>query len=183
MKLLVKICIDNVNFYDLEQIVNALNSSVSDNNTKIVITTNDEKVKFDLFEINYLKEINIPKLINYNLENLEWDILLPITKPLILSKGFDSNIKPQYKFEDLDGVLLLNFDNNVLPVIGRKYYENFGYIYNPVYKRKNFENEFYEVLKINKKSISTNNIRFKFIELKSDDDNIYDLRKKINFNL
>lgn len=186
MKLLIKIYIDNMNFYDLEQIVGSLNSSIFEKNTKIVIMTNDEKVKFDLFEVNYLNEINIPKIINYNLDKLDWDILLPITSPIIISKGFDSLIKKYYesKFHALNGILELNNDNNdSLHVIGKTIYKEFGYVYNPVYKRKNYEKELIDISKLKNRYHSINTIKFKIIEFKTDDDNIYEMRKKFNFNL
>ena len=80
-------------------------------------------------------------------------------------------------FFNLDGVLLIKNEQDTLPLIGRKYYENFGYVYNPVYNKNHFEDEFNEVLKLKNKSHTINDIKFKILSLKSDDENIYEFRK------
>ena len=187
MKLLIKIYIPEVNPYDLTQILDVLNSSISDKeNTKIHITSNDTNFEFDPYEYSYLSDLSIPKMINYNLYDLEWDIVLPIFRPCIESRGFDVIIKNFYgeKFPSLDGVLLLNDGTkNIYPVIGRKYFEKFGYIYNPAYVKNNYEEEFIEVLNQSNKSYVFDKVIFNTLILKSDDDNIYEMRKKLNFGL
>lgn len=186
MKLLIKIFLEDINLYDFEQIINALDGSITDKeNTNIYIMYNNSKFKFR-FESFYMKEIHIPKLINHNLNNLNWDIVLPIINPLIITKGFDTTIKNIYKqkFDNFDGVLVLNNEHcDKLPIIGKNYYKEFNYIYNPVYVKKNYLNEFYDILLFKDKYQNTSDIKFKFIELKHDDDNIYELRKKTNFSL
>ena len=182
MKLLIKIYLENLNPYDLVQLLDAISNSISDKeNTKIYLMTNDPNFDFEPYEYCYLPENSITKMINHNLDVLDWDIVFPIYKPCILAKNFD-HITSVYKdkFPELDGVLLLN---DIHPIIGRKYYENFGYVYNPIYKRKNFEEEFITVLKQSNKIQFYDKFYFKMLDLKLDDDNIYEMRKKFNFGL
>jgi hypothetical protein len=189
MKLLIKIYIREMNPYDLLQILGALESVVCEkDNTKIVIMTNDSTFDFDHYEYYYSSDTNIQKMINYKLDELEWDIILPIFRPFIATRNFDSIIKKLYEeyFKNLDGVLWVN-DNvqhevATFPIIGRKYYEKFGYVFNSIYNKKNFEEEFTEILKLNKKyHYYDKTTMFKILPLKLDDDNIFDFRKKINF--
>ena len=185
MKLLIKIYLDKINIYDLEQLVLTLNSSIEDkDNTNIYIMTNTLKHKLE-FETCYLDEHKIQIMINHNLSELEWDLVLPIMYPYIISKGFDTQIKDIYKqkFKNTEGVLFLSNDKgNNLTAIGREYYEKFGHIYNPIYTNKNFENEFIDIMKLTNKYYE-DNLRFKIIEIKTDDDNIYEMRKKMNFGI
>lgn len=190
MKLLIKIYIREMNSYDILQILGALKSVINDNDTKIVIMSNDLTFDFENYEYYSSIETNIQKMINFKLDNLEWDLVLPIFRPIIATKNFDTTIKKLYNdnFENLDGVLWINdnIQNDIatFPIIGRNYYEKFGYIYNPVYFKKNFEEEFTEILKINKKYYYYDKTTiFKILPLKLDDDNIYDFRKKLNFCL
>jgi len=188
MKLLIKIYFEEINPYDLLLIVDDLYSNVVDkDSTTIYIMINNSDFTFE-YDFCYINETNIPKVINYNLDNLEWDIILPIFKPCITTTyGFDLKIKEIYKkkFPKFDGVLWLNDgvqkDINIYPVIGRKYYEKTGFIYNSIYKKKNFENEFTEIMKFSVKYYFVKDIYFKSLMMKSDDDNIYNMRKKFNF--
>lgn len=189
MKLLIKVYFPNVNPYDLMTILEIINSNIVDKeNTKICIMTDRDDFDFEPYSFYYLNE-SIPKMINYKLSELKWDIVMPIIRPSITNRGFDNFIKKNYNenFPNLDGVLWLNDNNqtdiNTYPVIGRKYYEHFSYIYNPVYNKTNFEKEFTDVLKIKNTYHFVNKICIKPIIMKLDDDNIYELRKKINFEL
>jgi hypothetical protein len=79
---------------------------------------------------------------NRNIDQYDFDILLSVHDDMqALVKGFDEIIfnTMQEHFPDFDGVL--NFNDgfvggqcNTLPVIGRGFYDRFGYIYNPAYK-------------------------------------------------
>lgn len=181
MKLLIKVYWNDINPYDLIQILDVIKAKdLEKEDTKICIMTNDKTFDFSPYEYFYSSETNIPKMINMNLDELDWDIVLPIYKPTVVA-GLDT-VKIVYnkKYPNLDGVLLLT---DSLPIIGRKYYEKFGYVYNPVYKYKNFDEEFMSVLKQTNKFISYDKSVFKILELKSEDDKIYEMRKKFNFNL
>lgn len=190
MKFLIKIYLDNINPYDIMQILDVINSNIINrNDTKIQLMTNDSSFDFKPYDYCYLKENTVPKMINHNLSENEWDIILPIIHASIINNGFDQKIINIYnsKFSDLNGVIWLN-DNtqktiNTFPIIGRKYYENIGHIYNPVYYKKNYEEEFTEVMKMKNNYHYVDNTLIKMLTLKNDDDNIYELRKKFNFGL
>ncbi len=190
MKLLIKIYLDDLNPYDQMSLITDLNNNIEDKeNTKIHITTNKE-FDYKICDSSYYKESTIPKMINYNLDNLKWDIILPFFRTCITTqKGFDNIIREKYKqlFSNKDGILWLNDsfqkEYNTFPVIGINYYKKFGYIYNPVYKKSKFEKEFTDVMKIIDKYHFVEDVFFKVINFKSDDDNIYELRKRFNFNL
>ena len=185
MNLLIKIYFDDINLYDIEQLLGIFKKTINNSGTtKIYLTTND--LNLENYDFSYLNKINVPSMINYKLDELDWDIVLPITRPCIISYNFDNIIKKKYeeKFNDLDGVLLLNDAGSDIkyPVVGRKYYDRFGYLYNPAYNKKNYEEEFIDILNINNKVYYLDGI-VKTIPLKSDDDNIYEMRKKLNFGI
>lgn len=83
----------------------------------------------------------------------EWDILILISDDMIPKvEGWDEIIidDMQTHYPDTDGVLFYNDGHNgrklnTLPIMGRKYYERFGYIYNPEYISLFADNEFTEV--------------------------------------
>ena len=195
MKLLIKIFLPALNKYDLMPILDDLARNITDKDTtKMHIMLNISDFNVDRYDYSYLNENNVTKMINYKLNELDWDIILPIFRPCIATmNGFDTLIKDIYKkaFPDFDGVLWLNNDIdekeekeeiNRYPVIGRKYYKNFRYVYNSIYN-ENFEKEFTEVSKLKNKSHFVKDTFFKILNMKSDDDHIYDLRKKFNFGL
>lgn len=78
---------------------------------------------------------------NADLEKHHFDILLAASDDMeVLADGYDLIIvkKMQSAFPDLDGVLNFNDGHlgahlNTMPVIGKKYYDRFGYMYNPEY--------------------------------------------------
>lgn len=191
MKLLIKMYLEDINTNDITQILNAIKYGISEkSDTEIYLMTTDSKFKTSLCKTIFLSSVKIPEIINYSLDQLKWDIVLPITKPIILSRNFDVKLKTMYKnkFKNLEGVLWFNDgdkqgDINTYPIIGRKYFERFGYVYNPAYRKKNYDKEFSEVLKLNKKYYFYNNDIFKVLNLTPEDDNIYNLRKGINFGL
>jgi hypothetical protein len=181
MKLLLKIYWNDINPYDLMQILDVINSKITDKESvKIYLMTNDITFDFEPYEFFYSSETSIPKMINMNLDIIDWDIVIPIYKPSVIA-GFDKIIKRYSElFPNLDGVLLLN---DTYPVIGKKYYEKFKYVYNPVYKYKHFDDEFMEVAKKLNKLNFLDNIPLKILDLKSDDNNIYEMRQRLNFGL
>jgi hypothetical protein len=88
--------------------------------------------------------------INSNIENHDFDIILLASDDMIpQQKGYDNIIRSFMKksFEDTDGVLWFadGYQNerlNTLSILGKKYYQRFGYIYNPEYKSLWCDNEF-----------------------------------------
>ena len=81
-----------------------------------------------------------------------YDIILLASDDMIpIKKGYDTTIREKMAqhYPDLDGVLFFNDgfrrDLNTLCILGKKYYERFGYIYHPAYKSEWCDNEFMEV--------------------------------------
>lgn len=95
--------------------------------------------------------------INKDLEKItNWDIVLLASDDMIpIVKGYDEIIINKMKnyYSDTDGVLWFNDGYqgnklNTLCILGKKYYERFGYIYNPEYKSVWSDNEFMSVANI-----------------------------------
>jgi hypothetical protein len=111
-----------------------------------------------------------------------WDILLLASDDMVpIQSGYDNVIIQDMtnNFPDTDGVLWYSdgFRNDIitLSVMGKKYYERFGYIYHPSYKSFYCDNEFTDVAHdLNKVSKSTqvliqhnhpDNIKIRYDEL------------------
>jgi hypothetical protein len=79
-----------------------------------------------------------------------YDIILLASDDMVPQiKGYDTIIRKKMRehFPDTDGVLWFNDGYqknslNTLCILGRKYYQRFGYIYNPAYKTAFCDNEF-----------------------------------------
>lgn len=78
-----------------------------------------------------------------------WDILLLASDDMIpVEKGYDNVIRRrmQEHYPDTDGVLWFNDGNrsdlNTLSILGRRFYERFGYIYHPGYRSLYCDKEF-----------------------------------------
>lgn len=89
----------------------------------------------------------------------EWDIILLLSDDMLpVVHGYDKIITELFKkyFPDTDGVLWINDGHtgrklNTLVCMGRKYFERFNFIYNPVYKSLFADNEFTDIsVKLNK---------------------------------
>lgn len=89
----------------------------------------------------------------------EWDILLLLSDDMHpIVKGYDKTISELFEqhFPDTDGVLWMNDGFvgkklNTIVCMGRKYFERFNFIYNPVYKSLFCDNEFTDIsVKLNK---------------------------------
>lgn len=96
--------------------------------------------------------------INADMQDKNFDILLLASDDMIPIKyGYDLIIKNnmEYYYPDTDGVLWF-YDGkqnklNTLSIMGKKYYDRFGYIYNPIYKSFFCDNEFQDIAtKLNK---------------------------------
>jgi len=80
----------------------------------------------------------------------EWDVCIVMSDDMkFLVKGFDTIIVERMKeyFPDMDGVL--HFPDShakheliTLSILGRKYFERDGWLYNPIYKSVSADNEF-----------------------------------------
>jgi hypothetical protein len=87
--------------------------------------------------------------INRDLPADGWDILLLASDDMIpVVKGYDEVIRQrmQEHYPDTDGVLWFNDGNraelNTLSILGRRYYDRFGYIYHPGYRSLYCDKEF-----------------------------------------
>jgi hypothetical protein len=90
---------------------------------------------------------DMEKAINYDIILLASDDMVPV------KKGYDTVIykKMMEHYPDTDGALWFNDGYqdriNTLVIIGKKYYDRFGFIYNPIYKSVYCDNEFTDVAK------------------------------------
>ena len=86
----------------------------------------------------------------------KWDILINTSDDMMFTqKGFDNVIRQdmQQHFPDLDGFLHYNDGNQrdrvcTMSIMGRKYYDRFGYIYHPSYESLFCDEEATQVAKI-----------------------------------
>lgn len=90
--------------------------------------------------------------INADIPDTDWDIVVLVSDDMFPEvEGFDDIIREDMArlYPDTDGVLWYfdgwRRDLNTLCILGRKYYERFGYIYHPGYKSFWCDNEFTEV--------------------------------------
>ena len=104
---------------------------------------------------------------NRDIPKKGWDILIVSSDDMFCVKqGWDAIISGtmEKNFPDTDGVLWFNDGYvgnrlNTMPIIGRKRYKKFGYVYHPVYTSLWCDNEFMEVNK--DKQIYFNTILFR----------------------
>ena len=114
--------------------------------------------------INFNDNSTKVEAINSNISERQFDVVINASddmNPQI--NGWDEEIRKGFEqyFPDYDGVLHFNDgvhgrSLNTLCILGRPYYDRFGYIYNPSYKGLYCDNEFTEVAKRLKKSIYIN---------------------------
>jgi len=92
---------------------------------------------------------------NADMDKQDFDIVMLISDDQIpVVDGFDDIIRDKMKefYQDLDGCLWFNDGYtknklNTLCIIGKKYYDRFGYIYSPEYKSFFCDDEYTEVAK------------------------------------
>lgn len=103
-------------------------------------------------------------------KHFDFDILLLASDDMFPQiEGYDAVIRScmQKYFPNTDGVLWF-YDGcqarvNTLVIMGRKYYERFGYIYHPSYKSLFCDNEFTDVSKSLKKYVYIDSVIIKHI--------------------
>lgn len=147
--------------------------------------------------------------VNVGFSDLKYDIILLASDDMIPEiKGFDNIIREEMNrnFPDTDGILWFNDGVqgrrlNTLCILGKKYYDRFGYIYNPEYKSLWADNEFTAVGNILKKQVYIDKIiirhrhhsvdfnnKFDSLYQRNDtfhnaDMGIFNKRMNLNFNL
>lgn len=82
----------------------------------------------------------------------KWDIIVNFSDDMIFTKKMFDDIIRQDMPEDLDAVLNFKDVNNdgilmTLSIIGKKYFDRFGWIYNPIYISTFCDMEYQEVAK------------------------------------
>lgn len=157
---------------------------------------------------NFGPNKNKIEAINADMEHVEFDIILLASDDMIpQQEGYDTIIRQYFKkfYPDTDGVLWFNDGYqgnklNTLCILGKKYYQRFGYIYNPSYISLWCDTEFTEVSKVLEKVKYIPHIIIKHehpvwlgkewdeLQKKNDSYNIRDMevfrqRKEKNFNL
>lgn len=109
---------------------------------------NNEKVreKLERFKnLTYTYDDNKTKIEACNAPisyNPPWDIVVLVSDDMIpVVRGFDTIIRQKMRefYPDTDGILFFNdgnqqMDVNTFSIMGRKFYERFGYMYHPDYK-------------------------------------------------
>lgn len=108
--------------------------------------------------------------INTDLDkHTDWDIVVLASDDMIPQvKGYDDIIIENMNrhFADTDGILFFNDgfkknELNTLCILGKKYYDRFGYIYQPEYKSVWCDNEFMDVGNILGKQVYIDNVIIK----------------------
>ena len=120
---------ESMNSSDVEDIFNTFK------NVKVIYGTSNSKIHAVNRDI---------ELVN------DWDIVLLASDDMTPKvKGYDNIIRNKMKelYSDTDGVLWFNDGHmgnklNTLCILGKKYYDRFGYIYHPEYKSVWSDNEF-----------------------------------------
>ena len=155
----------------LEKYINFLSGK---HDVKFIFTFEDDDVKMNCDEIkNYLDNLNVKnnyfygnsknkiEAINDNLENEDFDILILAADDMIpVYNNYDDLISKEFQksIHGLDCVLFFQSTRwsdllDVGCIMGKPYYDRFGYIYHPSYKSIFCDNEYTEVAKILGKSV------------------------------
>lgn len=193
---------------------------LDDKNTKILVscdlddqTMNNDFIRevlgqYTNVSVHYGNNKNKIEAINANMENVEFDIVLLASDDMIPKvNGYDTIIKNKMKqnYPDTDGVLWFNDGYqgdklNTLCILGKKYYDRFGYIYNPEYSYVWSDNEFMDVANLLKKQTYFNEVIIEHQhpdwgygnrdtihnlnhKHEPQDRNVYNIRKAKNFDL
>ena len=193
---------------------------LEDKSTPIIVSchSDDISMKEDFVTevINQYKNVTLQfnnnntkiEAINHNMGTLDFDIVLLASDDMVPHvKGFDTIIREKMltHYPDTDGVLWFNDGYkgdklNTLCILGKKYFDRFGYIYNPEYKSVWCDNEFMDISKLLDKVTyfddviirhehpdwgfgSTDSIHMTNVKNESSDRATYEKRKQQNFGL
>jgi hypothetical protein len=126
------------------------------NNQEVI----DKLKSYENLRFVFGKSNNKIHAVNRDIELGDWDIILLASDDMIpIEKGYDEQIRfnMTINYPNTDGILWFNDGNrkdlNTLCILGKKYYERFGYIYHPDYKSLWADNEFMTVGNLLKKQV------------------------------
>lgn len=219
MKLLIKFP-TRVRARKFLKVLNTYVRMLDDKTTPIVVSCDNDDTsmkeefvtqvisQYDNVELQFGDNSTKIEAINHNMDKLDFDIVLLASDDMVPRvKGFDTIIKDKMTthYPDTDGVLWFNDGYkgdslNTLCILGKKYYDRFGYIYNPEYKSVWCDNEFMDVSKFLDRVTyfdnviirhehpdwgfgSNDSIHMNNRKNESTDRFTYEKRKKINFGL
>lgn len=126
----------------------------NDDETMSPSEVNDIFNTFKNIKVVYGNSVSKIHAVNRDIELAnEWDIVLLASDDMTPKiKGYDNIIRNKMKefYPDTDGILWFNDGHkgnklNTLSILGKKYYDRFGYIYHPEYKSVWCDNEFMTV--------------------------------------
>lgn len=187
MKIVIKPKNNNISAKLIKKMISQINYNLFDNETifKIILYNSYFKnVNDDHIIIN---NNNIQLSINDEASKDDWDIFIPITDIIDFDINFDLKVRQLYEknYPNFDGVVILkNEENNlIIPIIGRKYFDDVGYIFNPYYNSEIYLDDLINTLEINKKYKLIINNNIKLIDINENDKKIYEFRKKFNFGI
>jgi hypothetical protein len=129
------------------------------------IDTDDPRMKdyykprdIDGWNVTYKPGVSTSKVhaVNRDIPTDDWDILVDVNDDFVFTKiGFDNIIRANCGPDDCvhfpEPYAELNSNKKgregiiIMPVMGRAYYDRFGYVYNPAYKSTHCDNELTEV--------------------------------------
>lgn len=170
------------------------------NNEEIREFIKNLKINYEIF---YGENTNKVMAINANLKNQEFDVLVLIADDMIpIIKDYDILISESIDNSGHGLDCTVHFYTarwadllDIWCVMGREYYDRFGYIYHPDYKSICCDNEYTEVSKILNKNVFISKSPFTHewkhgdeTEVRnwwfnSEDSQVYETRKLINFGL
>lgn len=165
----------------------ALNNIVNFKDTSFLLTldSGDEEMSKDFLDkrIDFYKKIYSPEIeldyiygesknkihaVNRDLDvyNKPWDVVLLLSDDMECIKyGFDEIIRNDIVRVKPDLDCVLHYPDgwtelNTLPILGKKYYDRFGYIYYPEYESFFSDNEFMEVATVNQRHYQSKMVLF-----------------------
>lgn len=146
------------NKHNVEFLVTCDSDDYSMNNSTIIEKLNS----YPNLKYYFGENKNKVEAINANMDKISYfDILLLASDDMIPQiQGYDNIIYENFQkfFPDFDGVLWFNDGLvgralNTLSIMGKKYYDRFDYIYNPIYKSYYCDGEFTIIANALKKQI------------------------------
>jgi hypothetical protein len=140
----------NLNNIELTQFCLSIDEDDLSMNNEDILSQLDKYENVTIFIGNSKSKI---EACNSDIDDMtDWDIVLLASDDMIPKvKGYDDIIRENMKkyYPDTDGVLWFSDGNrkdlNTLCILGKKYYDRFGYIYHPGYKSFYCDDEFTKV--------------------------------------